>query len=449
MPRTVQVGASVYESFPAAYDKAGNLATFTGLITAQWCSPDGGTTYGSSWTISGTANAKGRYSLLSTGAAWPTAPSTPGDYRICGSGIDDTGRTVYFSTDVISVTVTGAENTDLGSQLTSDGLAAFALSNNVEAGQLPQVSVPAGQCEDSGSLYLIRDNDIIQLRPQYTSDNPEVITNYIDFLDEVSLGYLNGVWTLSLGSANFTITQTSPLGIYGTFTVFSTGDNASAALTAANLTADRVAAMQRSTGAGATAADTPSPGDAAAGGLPAGLAQTGEKMTLADSQPGTWAAAVSTFIAAVGSMIEYVSSLWRFKASALSQAPGGSVTVLPGYVSATGGTPTTTLPPAFQHRYYQTTFPVLDANGNPINLTGVDLTIDFYLTNTPDVATMKATTTGSPNGTIVISGNQCTVTLPGSLLTTVGTFNLILSPTADNANAYTSGTLTVNAAPPI
>ena len=344
-----------------------------------------------------------------------------------------------------------------GTPLTDDQAAALTNSNG---SGLLKVNVPAGACADILNLFPISISitdgiDALSVHGVYlfsgTMNNGLPVwvrggSSFYLWNDPV-----NG-WIISAGVGDTTNyyggyyllgTNWTAHGTFvnnGSVTTFVQADAAAALLAAGIGTAAN----------GETAVDIPATLDAKVSSRgTSNFNAANDKVTLADSQPGTWAQAIGTFMNVVGSMLEYVTGLWRFKATALSQAPAGNAIVLPGFVSVQNNAVTTTLPPAYQNRYYQTTFPVVDAKGNPINLTGVDLTIDFYLSETPDAATMKATTTGSPNGTIAINGNQCTVTLPHTITTTVGNFKWILSPTADNANAYTSGTLVVNAAPPV
>jgi hypothetical protein len=200
-------------------------------------------------------------------------------------------------------------------------------------------------------------------------------------------------------------------------------------------------------------------------------------VTLADVQPGTWAAGVTTAIgkwSGISSLANWLRAIMRSStpdSTALSEinAGGGTydptakalqaitaggttvVNVLPGNVVSANGRTITTLPPASEHCFYQTTFPIIDQSGNPINLTGVALTMEFWDPNTPNTIALTAATTGTTDATISVGGtshNQITLTIQPAATANKADWTWRLRPTANTSAPYTSGKLSILAGPP-
>ena len=122
---------------------------------------------------------------------------------------------------------------------------------------------------------------------------------------------------------------------------------------------------------------------------------------------------------------------------------------------SSGGTPTAILPEAWLNSYYSVTFPLGDGNDDPIDVSSVPLTMDFWDPNDithPPTILIAAATTGTTDATLAVGGtnhNNITLVLTESLLESLGagTLNWLLRPTANNATPYCSGKLSLVNAP--
>ena len=150
------------------------------------------------------------------------------------------------------------------------------------------------------------------------------------------------------------------------------------------------------------------------------------------------------------------SGAWTIGAWTYSANPASPVfNVLPGNVVAASGQVKTSLTPAWQNSYYSTTFPVIDASGSPIDLSGVSLEMSFWDPNdrtNPPATTCVAKTSGTPHATIAVGGtnnNMVTLTLDTTVTAATANWQWLLRPAANNATPYTSGKLSILAAPAV
>ena len=133
-------------------------------------------------------------------------------------------------------------------------------------------------------------------------------------------------------------------------------------------------------------------------------------------------------------------------------ASRATVNVYPGVTTPSTNTPACVLLPAFQNSEYSGTFPVLDSSGNPVDLSGIALTMDFWLqsdTGNPPAKAISAATTGTPNASLSIGGtsnNMVTVTMNAAATATHGGFNWLLRATANTTPPYIYGSLIIRAA---
>ena len=213
--------------------------------------------------------------------------------------------------------------------------------------------------------------------------------------------------------------------------------------------------------------------------LVAGVVSWPAAATLADSQPGVWAASITTAIGkwtGITSLANWLRAMTRkstpdataaseintgggtYDATAKSleaHVDGGGntvVNVLPGNVVAASGRVIATLPPASQYCVYETTFPVIDQSGNPINLTGIPLTLEFWDPNMPTVIALTAATAGTTLATIVVGGtnhNQITLTITAAANTKKANWTGRLRPTDNSQAPYLTVNLPITAGPPI
>jgi hypothetical protein len=143
----------------------------------------------------------------------------------------------------------------------------------------------------------------------------------------------------------------------------------------------------------------------------------------------------------------------QFNAKALALAPHATVVVnvTPGYVGpASMGAVTTGNWEAWQNSAFSITFPLLDSAGDPITVTGQDLTCTFYDANDPETIVISAATDGD-DALITIGGtdgNTITIVLAATLLTMVGTLAWVLRMT-DDSMPLADGNLRIKSAPPI
>ncbi len=127
-----------------------------------------------------------------------------------------------------------------------------------------------------------------------------------------------------------------------------------------------------------------------------------------------------------------------------------AVNITPGFVGpAAVGSVTTGNLEATQNSLYTVTFPVVDQNGNPINLSGVTgLTMVFADPNNPAEPVFSATI-GRTHGSVSVGGtnnNMLTLSLDATLTATIANLNWILGNEATK-QIYANGTLRITAFP--
>jgi hypothetical protein len=176
---------------------------------------------------------------------------------------------------------------------------------------------------------------------------------------------------------------------------------------------------------------------------------------IADIAAGIWSAASSAYSAATGTMglimyafsqmLEFVSSVWRWKATALSQAPSGTstVTVLPAIGVAAGRGDRTSLV-AYVAETITQTITVYQADGTTAyNLSGKTLTVIFENPKTGDDVAVVA------SGSITISGtdsNVVTFAYPSAATSAQRELKWTLRDAAAPKTVYLQGMLEVRAA---
>ncbi len=170
---------------------------------------------------------------------------------------------------------------------------------------------------------------------------------------------------------------------------------------------------------------------------------------------GVWSAASSAYSAATGTMglimyafsqmLEFVTGVWRWKATALSQAPIGTstVTVLPAIGVAAGRGDRTTLV-AYVAETITTSITVYQADGTTAyNLSGKTLTVIFENPKTGDDVAVVA------SGSITISGtdsNVVTFAYPAAATSAQRELTWTLRDVAAPRTVYLRGVLEVRAA---
>jgi hypothetical protein len=180
---------------------------------------------------------------------------------------------------------------------------------------------------------------------------------------------------------------------------------------------------------------------------------------IADIAAGIWSAASSAYSAATGTMglvmyafsqmLELVSSVWRWKATSLSQAPTGGgnnvVNVLPAVGISAERQAGVVLSPFVGETITQSITLYATDGTTPINLSGKSLEIVFQTRSGADVAVIT-------NANITVSGtssNIVTFAYPSAVTTTERTLRVSLRDNAAPRTVYLSGLCKVSIAPAV
>jgi len=172
---------------------------------------------------------------------------------------------------------------------------------------------------------------------------------------------------------------------------------------------------------------------------------------------GVWSAASSAYSAATGTMglimyafsqmLELVSGAWRWKATALSQAPSGGgsgvVNVLPAVGISAERQAGVVLSPFVGETITQSITLYQTDGTTPINLSGKSLEIVFQTRSGTDVAVIA-------NANITVSGtnhNIVTFAYPSAVTTAERTLRVSLRDNAAPRTVYLSGLCKVSIAP--
>jgi hypothetical protein len=174
---------------------------------------------------------------------------------------------------------------------------------------------------------------------------------------------------------------------------------------------------------------------------------------------GVWSAASSAYSAATGTMglvmyafsqmLELVAGVWRWKATALSQAPTGGgnnvVNVLPAVGISAERQAGVVLSPFVGETITQSITLYATDGTTPINLSGKSLEIVFQTRSGADVAVIA-------NANITVSGtssNIVTFAYPAAVTTTERTLRVSLRDNAAPRTVYLSGLCKVSIAPAV
>ena len=174
---------------------------------------------------------------------------------------------------------------------------------------------------------------------------------------------------------------------------------------------------------------------------------------------GVWSAASSAYSAATGTMglvmyafsqmLELVAGVWRWKATALSQAPTGGgnnvVNVLPAVGISAERQAGVVLSPFVGETITQSITLYATDGTTPINLSGKSLEIVFQTRSGADVAVIT-------NANITVSGtssNIVTFAYPSAVTTTERTLRVSLRDNAAPRTVYLSGLCKVSIAPAV
>jgi hypothetical protein len=174
---------------------------------------------------------------------------------------------------------------------------------------------------------------------------------------------------------------------------------------------------------------------------------------------GVWSAASSAYSAATGTMglimyafsqmLELVTGVWRWKATALSQAPTGGgnnvVNVLPAVGISAERQSGVVLSPFVGETITQSITLYATDGTTPINLSGKSLEIVFQTRSGTDVAVIA-------NANITVSGtsnNIVTFAYPSAVTTTERTLRVSLRDNAAPRTVYLSGLCKVSIAPSV
>jgi hypothetical protein len=174
---------------------------------------------------------------------------------------------------------------------------------------------------------------------------------------------------------------------------------------------------------------------------------------------GVWSAASSAYSAATGTMglimyafsqmLELVSGVWRWKATALSQAPAGGgnnvVNVLPAVGISAERQAGVVLSPFVGETITQSITLYQTDGTTPINLSGKSLEIVFQTRSGNDVAVIA-------NANITVSGtssNIVTFAYPSAVTTAERTLRVSLRDNAAPRTVYLSGLCKVSIAPAV
>jgi hypothetical protein len=180
---------------------------------------------------------------------------------------------------------------------------------------------------------------------------------------------------------------------------------------------------------------------------------------IADIAAGIWSAASSAYSAATGTMglimyafsqmLEFVSSVWRWKATSLSEAPSGGgnnvVNVLPAVGISAERQAGVVLSPFVGETISQSITLYATDGATPINLSGKSLEIVFQTRSGADVAVIA-------NANITVSGtssNIVTFAYPSAVTTTERTLRVSLRDNAAPRTVYLSGLCKVSIAPSV
>jgi hypothetical protein len=180
---------------------------------------------------------------------------------------------------------------------------------------------------------------------------------------------------------------------------------------------------------------------------------------IADIAAGIWSAASSAYSAATGTMglimyafsqmLEFVTGVWRWKATALSQAPSGGgnnvVNVLPAVGISAERQAGVVLSPFVGETITQSITLYQTDGTTPINLSGKSLEIVFQTRSGTDVAVIA-------NANITVSGtsnNIITFAYPSAVTTTERTLRVSLRDNAAPRTVYLSGLCKVSIAPAV
>jgi hypothetical protein len=180
---------------------------------------------------------------------------------------------------------------------------------------------------------------------------------------------------------------------------------------------------------------------------------------IADIAAGIWSAASSGYSAATGTMglimyafsqmLELVSSVWRWKATSLSQAPAGGesgvVNVLPAVGISAERQAGVVLSPFVGETITQSITLYATDGTTPINLSGKSLEIVFQTRIGTDVAVIA-------NANITVSGtssNIVTFAYPAAVTTAERTLRVSLRDNAAPRTVYLSGLCKVSIAPSV
>jgi hypothetical protein len=180
---------------------------------------------------------------------------------------------------------------------------------------------------------------------------------------------------------------------------------------------------------------------------------------IADIAAGIWSAASSAYSAATGTMglimyafsqmLELVTGVWRWKATALSQAPTGGgnnvVNVLPAVGISAERQAGVVLSPFVGETITQSITLYATDGTTPINLSGKSLEIVFQTRSGTDVAVIA-------NANITVSGtsnNIVTFAYPSAVTTTERTLRVSLRDNAAPRTVYLSGLCKVSIAPSV
>jgi hypothetical protein len=180
---------------------------------------------------------------------------------------------------------------------------------------------------------------------------------------------------------------------------------------------------------------------------------------IADIAAGIWSAASSAYSAATGTMglvmyafsqmLELVAGVWRWKATALSQAPTGGgnnvVNILPAVGISAERQAGVVLSPFVGETITQSITLYATDGATPINLSGKSLEIVFQTRSGTDVAVIA-------NADITVSGtssNIVTFAYPAAVTTTERTLRVSLRDNAAPRTVYLSGLCKVSIAPSV
>jgi hypothetical protein len=180
---------------------------------------------------------------------------------------------------------------------------------------------------------------------------------------------------------------------------------------------------------------------------------------IADIAAGIWSAASSAYSAATGTMglvmyafsqmLELVAGVWRWKATALSQAPTGGgnnvVNVLPAVGISAERQAGVVLSPFVGETITQSITLYATDGTTPINLSGKSLEIVFQTRSGTDVAVI-ANANITVSGT---SGNIVTFAYPSAVTTTERALRVSLRDNAAPRTVYLSGLCKVSIAPSV